>query len=487
MLQGKLLKWWRMRRNLQMKNTQTVQNTDMATADEQRELEDLYLAFNDLLAKNRLLEKKNLALQEEMNALHLRNDREKKEFMKYAISEFAADIVCVADNIRRAIETVPKEELDAFPALINLVEGFEVTERSLLTALNSHRVTRFDPLGEPCNPHLHEAKSTVSAPDLPANTVVEVIHAGFMIDERLLRPAGVVVAQAGAPTQPAAQHAADDQASPALSGATGSERYTQQAGASERSSSVLHKPVITAAEGIPAATHPIGVAPDDSHHGTPEDWRINQGQQFLHESLGALRNWAEDPSNYTHEAERDWPSVSVQEAADEAAEMSLTSDPATAIEDVQDGTDTVNDAVNDAFESKNYAEAARLQERIAAATRLAETAAGEEPGDATLDALLSLSWYQLCAGQYDAVIMTADRAAAIREDYISIDTNRAHALMLMGSTDEARTIYNKHRGKETRNKKIWDREVLDDFAELELENIEHPLMNELRSAWAEEG
>ena len=82
------------------------------------------------------------------------------------------------------------------------------------------------------------------------------------------------------------------------------------------------------------------------------------------------------------------------------------------------------------------------------------------------------------------MIATADRAAAIREDYISLDANRAHALMLKGAEDEARFVYNKHKGKETRNKKTWDNEVLDDFAELKQANIEHPLMNEIRNAWA---
>ena len=56
----------------------------------------------------------------------------------------------------------------------------------------------------------------------------------------------------------------------------------------------------------------------------------------------------------------------------------------------------------------------------------------------------------------------------------------------MGSKDEARVIYNKHKGKETRNKKTWDNEVLDDFYELEQANIKHPLMDEIRSAWAAE-
>lgn len=408
-----------------MKNTPAAQNAEGAATGKQNELENLYVAFNSLLAENKSLEKKTLELQEEINALRLRSDRDNQESLKYAISEFAADMICVADNVRRAIEAVPKEQLGANPVLDSLVEGFGITERSLLTALNRYRITRFDPLGEPFNPHLHEAKSTVNAPDLPGNTIVQVIHAGFMIGDRLLRPAGVVVAQAGAGTQ-------------SWDGATPEARY-----AADYRPSVLHKPVITAAE-------------------------------------GALREGAENQSNYIYPSEPNRPSLSGQEAVHEAAEISLTSDPAKVIEDAQEAIT----AVNGAFESKNYAEAARLQERIAAAVRRTETAAEGKPGDGTLDALLSLSWYQLFAGQYDAVIATADQAAAINEDYISIGINRAHALMLTGFTDEASVIYNKHKGKETRNKKTWDNEVLDDFAELEQANIKHPLMNEIRSAWA---
>ncbi len=412
-------------------------------SNEQNELEKLYLAFNSLLAESKSLGEKNLALQQEINALRLRNDQGNKDSMKFAISEFAGDMICVADNVRRAIEAVPKEQLGAIPALNSLVEGFEVTERSLLAALKRYGVARFDPLGEPFNPHLHEAKSAVSAPDLPENTVVQVIHAGFMIGERLLRAAGVVVSQAGAGAQPRDGAAADSRASPALSSATGQGRYAEPADLAERSSSVLHKPVITAAEGAP-------------------------------------REWLENTSNYIRASGGNRPSLPGQEAAYETKKISLASDPAQAIEDAQERSQ----AVNGAFEAKNYAEAARIQESVAAALRRTETAAEGKPGDGTLDALLSLSWYQLFAGDYDTVIATADQAAAIREDYISIDTNRAHALMLKGAADEAKVIYNKHKGKETRNKKTWDNEVLDDFAELEQANIEHPLMNEIRSAWA---
>ena len=201
-LQNKLGNWGWIVQKLQMKDAPAAQNAEGAAPGEQNELEKLYVALNGLLAENELLEEKNLELQEEMNALRQRNDRDKKEFMKYALSEFAGDVILIADNIRLAIEAVPKEQVGANPALNSLMEGFEVTERSFLAALNRHQVTRFDPLGEPFNPHLHEAKATVSAPDLPVNTVVQVIHAGFMIGERLLRPAGVVVSQASAVTQP---------------------------------------------------------------------------------------------------------------------------------------------------------------------------------------------------------------------------------------------------------------------------------------------
>ena len=195
---------------------------------------------------------------------------------------------------------------------------------------------------------------------------------------------------------------------------------------------------------------------------------------------GAPREWIENTSNYIRASGRNWPSLAGQDAAYEETENSFTSDPANAIEDAQESAK----AVNDAFENENYAKAARLQETIAAAVRRTETAAEGKPGSGTLDALLSLSWYQLFAGQYDTVIATADQAAAISGDYISIDANRAHALMLLGSTDEARAIYAMHKGEETRNNKIWDDEVLDDFDELEQANIKHPLMDEIRSAWA---
>ena len=134
----------------------------------------------------------------EMENLRRRTERDKSEFAKYAISEFARDVVGVGDNIRRAIEAVPKESVCADPALRSLIEGIEVTERELLKVLEKFQVKRFDPLGEPFNPHLHDAMTKIDVPNVPADTVVQVIHAGYMIDERVLRPAAVIVAKGSA-------------------------------------------------------------------------------------------------------------------------------------------------------------------------------------------------------------------------------------------------------------------------------------------------
>lgn len=169
-----------------------AQITDMA-----QEAAKLTTDIQALQAENAELKDKNLRVVAEMENFRRRTERDKAEFSKYAISEFARDIVGVGDNIRRAIEAVPKDAVAMNPTLRSLVEGVEVTERELLKVLERFQVTRFDPLGEAFNPHLHDAMTKVEVPNVPAETVVQVIHAGYMIGERVLRPAAVIVAKGG--------------------------------------------------------------------------------------------------------------------------------------------------------------------------------------------------------------------------------------------------------------------------------------------------
>ncbi len=156
----------------------------------------------DLKAENGELRDRLLRTMAEMENLRRRTEREKADISKYAISDFARDAVSIADNLRRAIDAVQKEAVDEDPALKKLLEGVEVTERELLKVFERHGITRFDPLGEKFDPHVHEAMVKVVVPGVPADIVVQVLHAGYKIADRVLRPAAVIVAKGGTPARP---------------------------------------------------------------------------------------------------------------------------------------------------------------------------------------------------------------------------------------------------------------------------------------------
>jgi molecular chaperone GrpE len=156
----------------------------------------------ELKAENADLRDKLLRSHAEMENLRRRTEREKADTAKYAISEFARDAVTIGDNLRRAIEAAQKEPLDTHPALKTLLEGVEVTERDLLKVLQRHGITRFDPIGEKFDPHIHEAMVKMDVPGAGADQIVQVLHAGYKIADRVLRPAAVIVAKGGMPARP---------------------------------------------------------------------------------------------------------------------------------------------------------------------------------------------------------------------------------------------------------------------------------------------
>jgi molecular chaperone GrpE len=99
---------------------------------------------------------------------------------------------------------VPPGAADRDPALKSLVEGVSMSEREFLQVLERHGVKRIDPKGEIFNPHLHQAVMEQPNPELPSGTVLQVLQAGYSIQDRVLRPAMVVVAKGGAkPVKPA--------------------------------------------------------------------------------------------------------------------------------------------------------------------------------------------------------------------------------------------------------------------------------------------
>ncbi len=124
-----------------------------------------------------------------------RSQRQMEEMRKYASADLAKDLLSVADNLRRALESVPHEELDGNPALAKLIGGLEAVERDFLRAFKTHHIVMLDPSGEIFDPNLHQAMMRVDNSGRPAGTVVQLMQVGYMLRDRLLRPAMVGVAK----------------------------------------------------------------------------------------------------------------------------------------------------------------------------------------------------------------------------------------------------------------------------------------------------
>ena len=134
----------------------------------------------------------------EMENLRKRTEREVTDSRLYSVASFARDVLGVADNMRRALEAVAPELRASKQAGVKaLVEGVDLTERELLKALEKNGVRQFTPQGEKFDPNLHQAMFEVPDPSVPAGHVVQVVQPGYMIGERVLRPALVAVAKGG--------------------------------------------------------------------------------------------------------------------------------------------------------------------------------------------------------------------------------------------------------------------------------------------------
>lgn len=137
------------------------------------------------------------ALAETEN-MRRRAEREREETAKYAIAGFAREVLSVADNLHRALENIPPETRAAYESLNTLAVGVEATERELAAVLERFGVRKIDPFGQPFDPNFHQAIAEIPDTGKPAGTVVQVMRGGYVIHDRLLRPAMVVVAKGGA-------------------------------------------------------------------------------------------------------------------------------------------------------------------------------------------------------------------------------------------------------------------------------------------------
>lgn len=138
----------------------------------------------------------------EMENLRKRTEREVADARVYGNASFARDVLQVADNMQRALDAIDPE-LRNDEKTKSFVEGVELTERELLKVLAKHGVKKFSPDGEKFDPNVHQAMFEMERPDLPPGHVAQVIQAGYMLGDRVLRPAMVAVVKAAPRSQPA--------------------------------------------------------------------------------------------------------------------------------------------------------------------------------------------------------------------------------------------------------------------------------------------
>ena len=131
----------------------------------------------------------------ETENLRRRAQREREDLQRYAGAGLARDLLGVADNLRRALESVGDGAAGGDEGLKTLIEGIQLTEKELLAAFEKNHIIKLDPVGEKLDPHRHEAMFEMPSPDHANGTVVQVLQSGYLLHDRLLRAARVGVAK----------------------------------------------------------------------------------------------------------------------------------------------------------------------------------------------------------------------------------------------------------------------------------------------------
>jgi molecular chaperone GrpE len=150
-----------------------------------------------LVTENAELKDQLLRALAEMENVRRRTDRQVKDANVYAVSNFARDTLVIGDNLRRTLDAVPEEARRDDDALKSLLEGVELTHRELQKTLEKHGVHEIVPDGEKFDPNFHQAMFEVENPDIASGTIVQVVQSGYVIGERVLRPAMVGIAKGG--------------------------------------------------------------------------------------------------------------------------------------------------------------------------------------------------------------------------------------------------------------------------------------------------
>lgn len=152
--------------------------------------------YEELFDENSALKDKLLRAMAEAQNMRRRAQREKDDAAKYAISTFARELLEVQDNLVRALESVSPQDMAAGgDHLVTMFDGVEMTQRMLQAAFERHKIEILDPVGEKFDPNFHQAVAEIPGTPHAGGTVVDVMQTGYLIGDRLLRPAMVTIAK----------------------------------------------------------------------------------------------------------------------------------------------------------------------------------------------------------------------------------------------------------------------------------------------------
>ena len=167
--------------------------TDTETQEERLSPEAQELAA--LKEENQQLKDQLLRTMAEMDNAHKRMMREKEEMQKYAITNFARDLLTIADTLSRALDNISEEDRAQSKLLATIYDGVMLTHNELMKVFSKFHIQILNPVGEKFDHNFHQAVSEIEDKEVEPGYIVQVLQVGYTIDGRLLRPAMVVVAR----------------------------------------------------------------------------------------------------------------------------------------------------------------------------------------------------------------------------------------------------------------------------------------------------
>ena len=175
----------------QAEQAQQADQTEQDTGSQEPDIEQLKAQLAEAQAKADENWERCLRATAEQDNIRKRAEREIDAARRFALEKFAHDLLAVCDSLDMGLKAAREAGAEA-----KYIEGTELTAKMLGDALSRHGVKAIDPKGEPFDPAQHEAMSAVPSADVAPNTVIDVMQKGYVLNERVLRPAMVIVSRA---------------------------------------------------------------------------------------------------------------------------------------------------------------------------------------------------------------------------------------------------------------------------------------------------